>query len=169
MDIRDAHEEDWPQIWPIVLATIRTGETYTWNPDAGEDACRSWWMQAAPGRTFVAVDDDGTVLGTAKSGPNQGGGGSHVATAGFMVGADYGGRGVGRAMVEHVMGKARSDGFASMQFNAVVETNVHAVRLWRSVGFEILATVPKGFRHPTEGYVGLHLMWRSLEASINGA
>ena len=49
-----------------------------------------------------------------------------------------------------------------MQFNAVVETNVHAVRLWQSVGFEILATIPEGFRHPTEGYVGLLVMWRSL-------
>ena len=149
-------------MWPLVLATIRTGETYTWNPDAGEDACRSWWMQAAPGRTFVAVDEDGTVLGTAKSGPNQGGGGSHVATAGFMVGAEYGGRGVGKALLEHVIATARNDGFRSMQFNAVVETNVHAVRLWQSVGFEILATIPEGFRHPTEGYVGLLVMWRSL-------
>lgn len=162
VNIRDAVDADWEQIWPIVLATIRTGETYTWNPDAGEDACRSWWMQSARGRTFVAVDEGGTVLGTAKSGPNQGGGGSHVATGSFMVGAEHGGRGVGRALVEHVIAEARADGFRSMQFNAVVETNVHAVRLWQSVGFEILATVPEGFRHPTEGYVGLHVMYRSL-------
>lgn len=162
MLIREATDADWPQIWDIVLATIRTGETYTWNPDSGEDAARGWWMQTPPGRTFVAVDDEGSVLGTAKSGPNQGGGGSHVATGSFMVGADYGGRGVGKALVEHVIVESRAEGFRSMQFNAVVETNVHAVRLWQSVGFEILATVPEGFRHPTEGYVGLHVMWRSL-------
>lgn len=163
MNIRDANESDWPQIWPIVLAIIRTGETYTWNPDGGEEAAHDWWMQGgAHGRTFVAVDDDGTVLGTAKSGPNQGGGGSHVGTASFMVGAEYDGRGVGRALAEHVIAAAKADGFRSMQFNAVVETNVHAVRLWQSVGFEILTTIPEGFRHPTEGYVGLHVMYRSL-------
>jgi len=49
-----------------------------------------------------------------------------------------------------------------MQFNAVVETNEHAIRLWRSLGFEILATVPGAFNHPTHGYVGLHIMARSL-------
>jgi hypothetical protein len=49
-----------------------------------------------------------------------------------------------------------------MQFNAVVETNTTAVRLWLSFGFEILATVPEAFRHPTSGYVGLHIMYCRL-------
>lgn len=163
MIIRDATEADWDQIWPIVLSTIRTGETYTFNPDAGEEAAHDWWMQPGRhGRTFVAVDDDGTVLGTAKSGPNQGGAGAHVGTGSFMVGVPYEGRGVGRALAEHVVAEARADGFRSIQFNAVVETNVRAVKLWQSIGFEILATVPEGFRHPTDGYVGLHVMWKSL-------
>lgn len=163
VNVRDAVEEDWPQIWPIVLATIRTGETYTWNPDGGEEAAHDWWMQiGGRGRTFVAVDDDGTVLGTAKSGPNQGGGGAHVGTGSFMVGLQHEGRGVGRALVEHVLDQLKADGYRSVQFNAVVETNVHAITLWQSVGFEILATIPEAFRHPTEGFVGLHVMWRSL-------
>jgi ribosomal protein S18 acetylase RimI-like enzyme len=49
-----------------------------------------------------------------------------------------------------------------MQFNAVVETNTRAVALWRSLGFELLGTLPEGFLHPTEGYVGLHIMHRRL-------
>ena len=49
-----------------------------------------------------------------------------------------------------------------MQFNAVVESNTRAVALWRSLGFEVLTTVPEGFDHPTDGYVGLHIMYRSL-------
>jgi ribosomal protein S18 acetylase RimI-like enzyme len=40
----------------------------------------------------------------------------------------------------------------------VVETNTAAVRLWQSVGFEIVGTVPEAFRHPRHGYVGLHVM-----------
>jgi hypothetical protein len=27
---------------------------------------------------------------------------------------------------------------------------------------EVLATIPEGFRHPTDGYVGLHVMYRRL-------
>jgi hypothetical protein len=49
-----------------------------------------------------------------------------------------------------------------MQFNAVVETNTGAVVLWRSLGFDVLATVPEAFRHPTRGPVGLHIMYRKL-------
>ncbi len=49
-----------------------------------------------------------------------------------------------------------------MQFNAVVETNAAAVHLYRSLGFEVLGTLPEGFRHPEHGYVGLHIMYRKL-------
>jgi ribosomal protein S18 acetylase RimI-like enzyme len=49
-----------------------------------------------------------------------------------------------------------------MQFNAVAESNARAVALYHSLGFEVLATIPEGFRHPTEGYVGLHVMHRRL-------
>ena len=49
-----------------------------------------------------------------------------------------------------------------MAFNAVVETNTGAVALWRSLGFEIVATLPEGFHHPVHGYVGLHIMFRPL-------
>jgi hypothetical protein len=61
-----------------------------------------------------------------------------------------------------VVDRARAEGFRAMQFNAVVETNAWAVRLWRSLGMAVLATVPEGFRHPVDGYVGLHIMYRRL-------
>jgi ribosomal protein S18 acetylase RimI-like enzyme len=47
-----------------------------------------------------------------------------------------------------------------MQFNAVAQSNVRAVRLWQSLGMEIVATIPEGFHHPADGYVGLHIMYR---------
>ncbi len=57
---------------------------------------------------------------------------------------------------------ARTSGFRAIQFNAVVETNEPAVALWRSLGFEVLATVPEAFEHPRHGYVGLLIMHRFL-------
>jgi hypothetical protein len=51
-----------------------------------------------------------------------------------------------------------------MQFNAVVQTNEHAIRLWESLGFTILATVPEGFQHPDRGLIGLHIMHRFLRS-----
>ena len=72
------------------------------------------------------------------------------------------GRGVGRALAHRVLEVAAQEGYAAMQFNAVAETNEHAVRLWESLGFTILATVPEAFRHPDRGFVGFHIMHRFL-------
>jgi ribosomal protein S18 acetylase RimI-like enzyme len=162
MLIRDATADDWPQIWPFLRRIVSAGETFTWDRDVDEEQARAMWMHEPPGRTIVAVGADGAVLGTAETHPNQGGPGAHIANAGFMVDPDHGGRGVGRALAEHVIEQARADGYRAMVFNAVVETNVRAVALWRSLGFDVLATVPEGFRHPVHDYVGLHVMHRRL-------
>jgi len=69
---------------------------------------------------------------------------------------------VGRALGEHALDWARANGYRAMQFNAVVETNTPAVAPWRSLGFEVLATVPEGYHHPVHGYVWLHIMHRRL-------
>jgi L-amino acid N-acyltransferase YncA len=160
--IRAATAEDWPAIWPFMRRIAVDGETFSWDRDIAEDVARDRWLPELPGRAFVAVDDDGTVLGTATMGPNHGGPASHVATASFMVAPEHAGRGVGRRLGEHVLEQARADGFRSMQFNAVVESNTGAVHLWRSLGFEVLTTVPEAFDHPADGYVGLHIMYRRL-------
>jgi GNAT superfamily N-acetyltransferase len=118
-------------------------------------------MERPPGQTVVAVDGD-VVLGSAKMGPNRPGRGAHVATASFMVDPAAQGRGVGRALGEYVIEWARSSGYRSIQFNAVVETNSAAVALWRSLGFDVLTTVPEAFDHPRHGLVGLHVMYRRL-------
>ncbi|MEU9760809.1 GNAT family N-acetyltransferase [Streptomyces sp. NPDC047985] len=162
MLIADATAEDWPAVWPFFRDIVAAGETYTYPLDLGEDDARSWWFLTRPNRTVVAVGDDGTILGTAKMNSNHMGNGSHIASASYMVDPRYSGRGVGRALCVHTLDWARSSGFRAMQFNAVVETNTHAVRLYRSLGFEILGTLPDGFRHPVQGFVGLHIMHRRL-------
>jgi ribosomal protein S18 acetylase RimI-like enzyme len=162
MLVREATAGDWPAIWPFLRRIVAAGETWCWDRDTGEEAARAKWFPPPPGRTVVAVDADGAVLGTAETHPNQAGPGAHVANAGFMVDPAHAGRGVGRALAVHVLEQARADGYRAMVFNAVVETNTGAVALWRSVGFEVLATIPEAFAHPTAGYVGLHVMHRRL-------
>lgn len=162
MLIREATAADWPAIWPFLHAIVAAGETYTYPRDLDEAMAREMWMLTAPGRTVVAVDESGTVLGTAKMNPNHMGGAAHIASASFMVDPQSGGRGVGRALGEHVLDRARAEGYRAMQFNAVVETNTGAVALWESLGFRIMTTPPEGFLHPAKGYVGLHIMYRQL-------
>jgi len=158
--IRDARPEDWAGIWPFFRQIVAAGETYTWPPDMSEDDARAAWFPS-PGRTVVA-SVAGTVVGTAKTQPNQAGPGAHVANASFMVDPAYGGRGIGRALAEHVLARARADGYRAMQFNAVVASNAGAVRLWSSLGFTVVGTVPAAFDHPRLGPVPLLIMYRTL-------
>jgi len=161
VEIREATADDWPQIWPFFSATVQAGETYAYDEDLTSDEAAALWLERPPGQTVVAVED-GVVLGSAKMGPNRDGRGAHIGTASFMVAPAARGRGVGRVLGEHVVAWHRDRGFRGIQFNAVVETNTAAVRLWQSLGFEVVGTVPGAFRHPVHGYVGLHVMFLPL-------
>jgi GNAT superfamily N-acetyltransferase len=161
--IRDARDGDWAAIYPFFREIVAAGRTYAYPEGLTSEQARGLWMEAPPARTVVAVDG-ATVLGSAKMGPNRPGRGAHVATASFMVDPRHSGRGVGRALGEHVVEWAQSAGYRSIQFNAVVETNEVAVRLWRSLGFEVLTTVPEAFDHADHGLVGLHVMFLKLSA-----
>jgi L-amino acid N-acyltransferase YncA len=160
--IRDATGDDWPAIYPIFDSIVREGRTYAYPENLSSDEARVYWVAQAPGRTIVAVEDD-VILGTSTMGSNRPGRGSHIATASFMVSPDARRRGVGRALGEHMLDWAREQGYRGVQFNAVVETNTAAVRLWQSIGFEIIGTVPGAFSHVDDGYVGLHVMFQRLD------
>lgn len=134
------------------------GDTYTFARDMDDDAIRAVWTGA-----HVAVATDGErVLGTAKMGPNHAGPGAHVGTASFAVDRASHGRGIGRLLCEYTLEWLRRNGFRAVQFNAVVSTNTNAIALYEALGFTIVGTVPEAFLHPTEGFVGLHVMHKRL-------
>lgn len=161
MQIRVASDEDWPAIYPFYAAVMAEGRTYAFPERQTLDEARPWWMEPPPGQVVVAVAG-GRIAGSAKMGPNRPGRGAHVATAAFLVDPAYRGGGVGRALGEHVIAWCREQGYHGIQFNAVVEVNEPAVRLWRSLGFEVIGTVPEAFDHPDHGLVGLHVMYRRV-------
>lgn len=162
INVRKAIDADWAQIWPIVQEVVAAGETYCLPGDLSEADARAMWMEEPPGGTVVAVDENEVVLGSAHMGPNRPGAGSHVGTASFMVGSAARGRGVGRLLGEYVVQWLRDERFHAIQFNAVVESNTAAVNLWKSLGFNVIGTVPEAFRHPRDGLVGLHVMYLKL-------
>ncbi len=155
--IRDYAAGDWPALWPILREVIRAGDTYCLPPELPEAAARAAWITPAPDAVTVA-QDGATLLGTAHIGANRPGPGDHVANGSYMVSAAARGRGVGRALVIDSLARARALGFKAMQFNAVVETNRGAIALYEDLGFAIVGTIPRAFRHPTEGPVALHIM-----------
>lgn len=158
--IREWTDADWPAVHRILRAVFDAGESYVQDASTTEDEARALWTDA---RTVVAVDETGAIVGTAHMGTERPGRGSHIATASFMVSPDARGGGIGRALGEDMVAWARAAGYRGIRFNAVVETNAGAVRLWQSLGFGIVGTVPGAFRRPSGEHVGLHVMFRALD------
>lgn len=163
MTVRPATVDDWSAVWSIFRRVVASGDTYTFPPDIDEAAARSAWLHVGEGRTVTYVAEiDGAIVGTALVKPNLPGLGDHVANAGWMVDPDHAGQGIGRRFANTVIDRARDLGFDAMQFNAVVATNEPALALWRSLGFELVGTLPKAFRTGDGGRTDLHVMYRHL-------
>jgi ribosomal protein S18 acetylase RimI-like enzyme len=158
--IRAAEVSDHDVIWGILEPTIRAGETYTLPRDLSREQGLAYWF-AAGHEVFVA-ELEGEVAGTYYLRVNQQGGGAHVANCGYMTAGRISGRGVARAMCAHSLEIAPARGFRAMQFNFVVSTNIRAIRIWQSFGFEEVGRLPGAFHHPTRGYVDALVMFRVL-------
>lgn len=158
--IRSVRAEDRDAVWAVLEPVLRAGETYTQARDIARDEALAYWLRDDH-EVFVA-ERDGEILGTYFLCANQGGGGSHVANCGYVTSPAAQGRGVGRAMLEHSLDRARARGFRAMQFNFVVSTNERAVRTWQAYGFDIVGRLPGAFRHPRLGFVDALVMYKPL-------
>ena len=144
----------------IIKAVIAGGDTYTFDPETPESELAAFWF--SPEKHNYVAEIDGKVVGTFWLKANQPGLGSHVGNAGYMVSPDAKGKGVGRAMADLSLTEAKRLGFTAMQFNFVVKSNDIAVRLWQSVGFEIIGEIPNAMRHSQLGPTNAYIMYREL-------
>lgn len=160
MNIRPITAADFDQVWPIIQAVVQSQETYALDPAMDRDAAWKLWVEL-PKATFVA-ERDGQILGTYYIKPNAAGPGSHVCNCGYMTAEAARGQGVASALCTHSLEMGRELGFLAMQFNSVVSTNQVAVALWKKHGFEIVGTLPKAYRHRTQGLVDCYVMFRAL-------
>ena len=158
--VRSAGNVDAEAVWSILEPTIRAGETYPLPRDLTREQSLAYWW--SPGHHVFVAEADGQIVGTYYLRANQKGGGAHVANCGYMTAPNAYGRGIARAMCGHSLEHAKAQGFRAMQFNFVVSANERAVRLWRSMGFEIVGRLPRVFDHPSAGYVDAFVMYREL-------
>lgn len=158
ISIRPSTAVDVDALWPIIESVLAGGDTYAWPTHPSREQGLTL-MHPPGGQTFVA-ELDGRVAGLYYLKANYRGPGDHVANCGYMTAPEARGRGVGETMCRHSIEQARALGFRAIVFNAVVSTNVGAIRLWERCGFRIVGTVPGAFRHPVQGDVAVHVMHR---------
>jgi L-amino acid N-acyltransferase YncA len=162
IQIRPATDADFNAMWTIFQAHVAEGETFAHGPLASREESHEYWF-APKASTWVAVKGEERILGMYKLQPNQAGRGNHVANASYMVSPHAQGAGVGRMLGEHSILEARRQRYLAMQFNYVVSTNGAAINLWKRLGFSIVGTLPKAYRHRRLGYVDAYVMYKLLE------
>lgn len=161
--IRPTQKSDRNAVLDMARELVRSGDTYAYDPNISDNDLWEYWHPKADGSGFVAVLDD-VVVGMFIIRPNHPGPGMHIANASYAVRADKRGLGLGRSMGEASLFEARRLGYCGMQFNIVISTNTAAVRLWRSLGFKIVGTIPNGFSLPGGRLVDHHIMFRKIES-----
>lgn len=101
---------------------------------------------ASQTHSAVAVSDSGEILGLYILHPNNVGRCGHICNASYAVRKDTRGKHIGEKLVSDCLLRGKECGYGLLQFNAVVESNVHARHLYERLGFIQLGTIPHGFR-----------------------
>ena len=100
-------------------------------------------------QTYSAVAEDEnthTIYGLYILHPNNVGRCGHICNASYAVSSGSRGQHIGKMLVLDCLQQAKNHAFKILQFNAVVENNTYARRLYESLGFVQLGTIPNGFR-----------------------
>lgn len=100
-------------------------------------------------QTYSAVAENtetGEVLGLYILHPNNIGRCGHICNASYAVSRTARGLHIGEKLVKDCLVQGKQHGFGVLQFNAVVESNIHARHLYERLGFVQLGVIPKGFR-----------------------
>lgn len=114
-------------------------------------------------QTYVGVaEDGGEIVGLYILHPNNVGRCGHICNASYAVASSRRGRHIGERLVRDCLARAREAGFTVLQFNAVVESNVHARHLYERLGFVQLGTIPGGFRMKDGSYENICPYYHTL-------
>ncbi len=113
--------------------------------------------------TAVAVKEDtDEVLGMYILHPNNVGRCGHIANASFAIASKSRGLHIGEKLVSDCLTQAKNLGFTLMQFNAVVENNIHARHLYERLGFQEVGMIPRGFRMKDGHYENIYVYYHEL-------
>ncbi len=159
MKIRCYSESDIPAMIRIWNEVVEEGIAFPQLDLLDEESGRRFFA----GQTYCGVaDDDGAVVGLYILHPNNVGRCGHIANASYAVDSVCRGKHIGEMLVEDCLVRAKNAGFRLMQFNAVVESNIHARHLYERLGFVLLGTIPNGFMMKDGSYQNICLYYHTL-------
>ena len=159
MEIRAYRESDIRDMVRIWNEVVEEGSAFPQEEPLDEETGKAFF--AAQSYCGVA-EENGGVVGLYILHPNNVGRCGHISNASYAVSAACRGRRIGEQLVTDCLGQAKRLGFKLLQFNAVVETNLAARRLYERLGFVRIGTVPGGFRMKDGTYRNICLYYHTL-------
>ena len=159
MKIREYNEKDIAAMVKIWNKVVEDGVSFPQEEILDEKSGKEFF--AAQSYCGVA-EDDGSVVGLYILHPNYTGRLGHISNASYAVDPNFRGKHIGEKLVLDCLAQAKKLGFGILQFNAVVENNVHARHLYERLGFVQIGTVPKGFRMKDGSFENICLYYHEL-------
>jgi len=159
MKIRAYTEKDIPEMIRIWNQVVEEGVAFPQEECLDEKTGPEFF--AAQSYCGVA-EEESRILGMYILHPNSIGRVGHIANASYAVDAACRGSHIGEKLVIDCLAQAKRLGFSLMQFNAVVENNIHARHLYERLGFVYVGTIPKGFRMKDGSFQNICLYYHTL-------
>lgn len=159
MTIREYKQEDLPAMIAIWNEVVEEGNAFPQDEPLNADTGAEFF--ASQSYTGVA-EEDGRIYGLYILHPNNVGRCGHICNASYAVSSESRGRHIGEQLVKDCLAQGKRIGYRVLQFNAVVESNIHARHLYERLGFTQLGTITGGFRMKDGSYVNICPYFREL-------
>lgn len=143
MIIREYNKNDLHSMISIWNEVVAAGNAFPQESLLDEKSGSDFFAS----QTYCAIaENENEIVGLYILHPNNIGRCSHISNASYAVNSKCRGQHIGEKLVIDCIANAKRLGFGILQFNAVVESNIHARHLYERLGFIQLGVIPKGFR-----------------------
>ena len=135
---------DAPKAMEIWNSVVREGIAFPQVEELADDDADNFFSSQS--YTGIAVEEaTGEIVGLYILHPNNVGRCGHICNTSYAVKEGKRGLHIGEQLVKDSLSVGAKMGFRILQFNAVVASNVHALHLYKRLGFHQLGIIPRGF------------------------
>ena len=159
VDVRGMRSDDLPALTAVWNEIVEDGIAFPQEEALSVETAAPFFAS----QSYVGVGElGGRVVGLYILHPNNVGRCGHICNTSYAVTAAARGQGVGEALVRDSLVQGKAHGFRILQFNAVVESNESARRLYGKLGFVQLGVMPGGFRMKDGRYENIYPYYHLL-------
>lgn len=159
MEIRKYRESDIPEMVRIWNKVVEEGVAFPQEEYLDAESGKKFFSE----QSYCGVaEHNGSVVGLYILHPNNISRLGGISNASYAVDSACRGQHIGEKLVLDCLAQAKKLGFNILQFNAVVESSIHARHLYERLGFVLIGTIPRAFRKNDGSFENICLYYHEL-------